>query len=461
MWGTYQLLEKATEDRQKAWMGTLLIMVCPMYLNMSASFMTDVPFYALAVWSLSYLVVGLKNNTDRPILIGLLLAAVALLIRQFGIVLFVGTGIAYAVRKNFSIKGLVVAFFSALTGVGIQALYQKWLEHVLEGTGHVYNAQANNFAHLSFYKLHHIQDFIGNAFIALMYLGAFLFPYFLLLITNRSWTTFRANRWLWGILTVIILSIWQFMFDGMNMPIWWNTLTAFGMGPVLVRDIYFHLYGFPLPEFLHLLMIGLTVCSLLGSIGLLFYLVKSVQYVLRWPLSTPQRTIAILMLSMAGIYFFPLSLQGLFDRYLLLLIVLALVLIHIVQQEIGGLQTARPLRPFLYLSVSLYVIYAVFSVSATHDYMAWNRVRWQTLHAMMKAGVPPTAIDGGFEFNGWYLYDSHYKASPDKSWWWVHGDTYVLGASVLPEYNLFQEHKVETWLPWGMTKIVVGKRKQG
>ncbi|SFC13244.1 glycosyltransferase family 39 protein [Spirosoma endophyticum] len=460
LWGTYQLLDKATDSRKTAFIGTLLTLVNPLYLNLSATFMTDIPFYALTVWSLSYLVTGLKQDSTRQLIIGLLLAVVALLIRQFGIILFVGFSVAYVARKNFAVKSLVVAFASALTGVLVQAIYQKWLEHVLEGTGHVYNAQANNFLHLSYYKLQLIAGFIHNTFIALMYLGLFMFPYFLLLLTKSSQSAFRKNIGLWLLLTGIVIGLWQYFFDGMNMPIWWNTISAFGLGPVLLRDIYFRLYGFPLPSLLYFITVCSTICSLLGSVGLLFYMVRAVKYLARWPLSVPQRTIGILMVSVGGIYFFPLGLQGLFDRYLLLLPVLIIVLVHIVQQNFGENQTDRPRRLPLYLSIGLFVAYALFSVTGTHDYLAWNRVRWQALGNLMKDGVLTTQIDGGFEFNGWYLYESRFKPTPGKSWWWVHDDTYVVGASVLPGYSLFQQHKVDSWLPWGMTHVIIGKKNE-
>lgn len=49
----------------------------------------------------------------------------------------------------------------------------------------------------------------------------------------------------------------------------------------------------------------------------------------------------------------------------------------------------------------------------------------------MGQGVKLTEIDGGFEFNGWYLYDAAYKSTPPKSWWWVHQDTYMVGARLI------------------------------
>jgi hypothetical protein len=80
--------------------------------------------------------------------------------------------------------------------------------------------------------------------------------------------------------------------------------------------------------------------------------------------------------------------------------------------------------------------YGGFTVAATHDYLSWNRVRWQALHHLMQEDqISLSHIGGGFEFNGWYLYDDDYddwKYEPDKSWYWVDNDDYVVSVGGSP-----------------------------
>ena len=92
--------------------------------------------------------------------------------------------------------------------------------------------------------------------------------------------------------------------------------------------------------------------------------------------------------------------------------------------------------------------------------MAWNRVRWQALRGLMKQGIKPSEIDGGLEFNGWYLYNAAYKSTPEKSWWWVMDDTYLAGASVISGYRLFQQHPVNTWFPVGYSDYIYWEEEQ-
>ncbi|UFH54834.1 glycosyltransferase family 39 protein [Spirosoma sp. KNUC1025] len=459
LWGTHRLIYNSTENPQIAFTGTLLTLVNPIYLGLSASFMTDVPFYALMVWTLACMVAGLKQDSTRFMVVGIGLAVVGLLIRQFGIALFAGFGLAYLVRRGIHLKNLVVAGACVVLGLSVQVGYQRWLSYMMPGTVS-YNVQATNFFHLSYYKPQLFYGFINNTFASLMYVGLFMFPYFLVLFTKKSLFDFQKNRWVWLAATIAILGVWQSMFDGITMPVWWNTLSAFGLGPMLVRDLYFRLYGLPVPGVLQFIMVIVTAISLAGSICVLYSIINAVRFLINPSTRVIPRTVGVLLFSVLAIYFFPIGMQVLFDRYLLPIPVLVLILIHVAQSSSKQNILEQTLPVPLYLSVGLFGAYLLFSVFATHDYLAWNRVRWRALNTMVQQGIKPSEIDGGLEFNAWHLYDASYKPTPSKSWWWVHNDTYVLGASLLPGYTLFQEHRVDTWFPWGFQKITIGKKSQ-
>jgi hypothetical protein len=105
------------------------------------------------------------------------------------------------------------------------------------------------------------------------------------------------------------------------------------------------------------------------------------------------------------------------------------------------------------------LVYAAFSVGAVHDYMAWNRTRWQaTRYVTNDVGVPAERLDGGFEFNGSYTYSEDYVRAPNKSPWWVKDDEYVIAFDVLPGYGVFRMYPVKSWLPTGIKRIYVLRR---
>jgi len=94
----------------------------------------------------------------------------------------------------------------------------------------------------------------------------------------------------------------------------------------------------------------------------------------------------------------------------------------------GGWKTLPILTTFF-----LIILMAIFSIISTHDYLAWNRARWQALHDLtVKENIPTTHIDGGFEFGGWYnFHEIEVEMDTQKSWWWVMEDDMIFTRNIL------------------------------
>jgi len=97
----------------------------------------------------------------------------------------------------------------------------------------------------------------------------------------------------------------------------------------------------------------------------------------------------------------------------------------------------------------LLLLNSAFSITATHDYLISNRVRWMALNELMRSGVAPEKIAGGFEFNHWYK-----DSSPD-----IPKPQYFVGPRKKENYVLLKEYSVKRWLPWG-SDIMVEQRLQ-
>ena len=108
------------------------------------------------------------------------------------------------------------------------------------------------------------------------------------------------------------------------------------------------------------------------------------------------------------------------------------------------------------VGVSLIILMAIFSIITTHDYLAWNRARWQALHDLtVEENIPTTHIDGGFEFGGWYnFHEIEVEIDTQKSWWWVTEDDYILTFSEIPGYDIHSEYTYDSWW-WGERQIFV------
>jgi hypothetical protein len=90
----------------------------------------------------------------------------------------------------------------------------------------------------------------------------------------------------------------------------------------------------------------------------------------------------------------PRSTRGLlFDRYLLPVLLIGLVLLLRLFQDFAVPRLPR-------LSIALTAVFAVFGVAGTHDAFSMYRARATAIAELRAAGVPDTSIDGGFEQNG-------------------------------------------------------------
>jgi hypothetical protein len=103
--------------------------------------------------------------------------------------------------------------------------------------------------------------------------------------------------------------------------------------------------------------------------------------------------------------------------------------------------------------------YFVFSVFSTADYFKWNRLRWDAIDTLItQMRIPKEKIDGGFEFNGLYFYDSSYRPTEGKSWWWVQDDEYRIGFGDAVGYVTIKEFPFDQWHTSIKSKITLLKK---
>jgi hypothetical protein len=91
---------------------------------------------------------------------------------------------------------------------------------------------------------------------------------------------------------------------------------------------------------------------------------------------------------------------------------------------------------------------AWFCVTATHDYLAWNRIRWDLGNALLEKKVDPLALSAGFEFNAWHNYDT-FRARGNIGkiyYWWYDKRDYLIAMSPEPGYEVLQKREFFSWL---------------
>src|ERR1039458_1573247 len=129
----YGLLRETGAERGTALFGALLLAFNPLYLVLSYTFMSDVPFTAVSLVSFYFLVRGLKRSLRLEIAAGLFFSCLALLIRPNGLAIFMGFSVAYVAKYGWRLQKVVVAAVSLASGFAVQVLWHHYLtsRHIL------------------------------------------------------------------------------------------------------------------------------------------------------------------------------------------------------------------------------------------------------------------------------------------------------------------------------------------
>jgi hypothetical protein len=122
------------------------------------------------------------------------------------------------------------------------------------------------------------------------------------------------------------------------------------------------------------------------------------------------------------------------DEYLLVFVPLSIFLAlragEIVQRGfvLGGLVCAALL------------LYGVIEIGGN---LSWNAARWQAGQKLIAQGVSPETIDGGFEWTGWYEFETTLPQALAQGQWsdqfaWASltPDRYILAFEALPGYRV-------------------------
>jgi hypothetical protein len=260
-------------------------------------------------------------------------------------------------------------------------------------------------------------------------------------------------------LAFVACSFGFLLFTRRIMPTGGNILVDQGIGPLTLRDKYYSPQSLHLPSLGKGFWLGITAVSMLGGA---FLVAGAVSAALRFWRSLsfarlrPEPAAAVFLVLCTLVYLFPVMALGGWDRYYLPALPLLLAAIGALTSQSGGVQS----RACLGLSVLAVSLLALFAVCGTRDYFAWNRVRWAALNEFVASGkATPMDMDGGFEFNGWYLYDPSYKQQSGKSMWWVYGDSFLMTFGEMPGWKPIRTYSFSHWLPPYTGRIYLLERK--
>lgn len=250
------------------------------------------------------------------------------------------------------------------------------------------------------------------------------------------------------------------LFSKNIMPLGDNLIYDFGLGPMILtlgESATKLPADFTAPS---ALWTGVTVFSGVGlalSIGCLAAVILLLQKHYSESRWTHKHSVVALLLLFCAIYTVVLSGRGFFDRYLILLLLPLSVILNFKEKEPANAEAhsktrlANVLRCMsVTLAATSAAVLAFYSVAGTRDYFEWNRARWSLLDSAVKSlNLAPEDVDGGYEFNGWYVYEPGNKfVDVTKNDHRENNNKNVLSVVELPGYRTVQRENFDS-IFWG------------
>lgn len=463
---SYMLIFSLFPSRLLACIAAAAVAFNPIYFSLSHTFMTDVPYTAQSILGAFFLVLHLKTGSRWWLALGIACLLLATLSRQLALCLPAAFALTLLWRERMT-PGLLMRAGLPL-GICLVALmgWQHWLD-VSGRLPAMYSVKSADLMNTLLDPQKLIKTPFKNARKALMYLGLFLLPLLLVIGLHKPWV--QKNRWrflAWLLALAVTLPVILKAIKGKSgavMPMIGNIWIPSGIGPLTLRDTLI----LNMPHVSPLaaeIWITITVLSLLGAVFLCFGFVRWLAteiHCLRFhQQNSDQHRAGLFLLLALLIYMAPPLIAGLFDRYMIPVVALAAGAIAAYLPRdvfVGTTRTSLNFR--LFCALTLMLAMGWMAVAGTHDYLAAHRAKWVLLNGLMKEGISPESIDGGFEFNGYTLYDDHYKPSPDKSWWWVKEDEYQLAYGPMPGLTIEKQATYRRWITGGTQGSIYLLRK--
>jgi hypothetical protein len=417
--------------------------LCPLYVNLAFTFMTDVPFTVAAVWAGYAYVHGFACDRRRPLVLGGIASAVALLIRQHGVFVAAAaalTALSHRDRpwRDRLADAAAAAAFPAIVAIGYHVWLLQW-----------HGAPEAVATKLSEAATPTVTGVVNAAFRGVATLAFLLAPVALAVRRDVAARRPRLALALSVLLGILAGALWLRLDAAMFYLT--NVMYDLGLGASSLRDTQF--LGLRPP-----VALGTPLRAVLTPIAVLAAAVLAAACFggprLRRDQVARFLTIAAAVLFLGSL----LHTRYYFDRYLLVIVPFALAATCVSA-------TARVGRSSVVASLLL----AFYAIAGTHDYLAWNRARYAGLAELTEAGVSPREIDGGMEFNAWKLAatlgtwptnaEARVGQPPTrKSWWWVVDDRYVASFRPLPDYTVRRALPYQRWLPPGEGHVFILER---
>jgi hypothetical protein len=388
--GVYDFLRECGLPVRSACLGAVAVAANPIYLYLSYTFMSDVFYFAPMVVSLSLYTRGVRRHSARALLLGSVTAGVAYLARQLAITLPLAVALVLLLRdRRIRWQPVIQA---TLVPFGVFLWHTLWLKYS-HGVpwGFELNAVHNSVAGLL--QPRKPLEIVWRLLVSMAYMGLFTLPVLAALVASRRQESDRLPRltksfgsWFVVLTAFVAVSVW--VTHG-PMPYLGNVINRAGMGPINLQGPK------PLVTPTWVFWLVTAFAPLAGAAQATLWTDAVIRF--RKPDAAQLLTIAsILMAALTAL------IVVLWDEYLIVFLP-------------AGLYLALRLRPItrggMLAGACVCALMLTYGCREMADYMAWNSARWVAGRGLVAQGVQPDAIDGGFEWAGWYEFESALPAA--------------------------------------------------
>jgi hypothetical protein len=384
------LVRFGIRDRN-AVLGTLTLGLSPIFLPMAAGYMTDVAGLFVIVLCLYLCQRAVDAHSDRAAVLWLCCAAAtnvaggtARQISWLGALVMVPST-AWLLRRRRGVLATGISLW-VLSIVGVLACLHWWKsqpysvpEHILQGP-------------VTPHMVHHLVGIFIKSFLCLLLL---LYPILVAWLPAARGLSRTAAIRVGGAIILLVVFFWKVKTPDDWLAPWLthviqSLMRKSGEVPGVTETPW------PVPVRVAISVLVLAAALIVGEMLLSKFRSRSwstsgLEPVMRqdllWLLG-PFSLSYIVMLLPRGLY------DLVYDRYLLGLMPLAMIsLIRLYQRVVAD---DMPAICFLVLGA-----FGLFSIAGTHDWFALNRARIVAVEEIHATGVPKTAIQGAFEYDGW------------------------------------------------------------
>ncbi len=453
-----KLLRQDEKNGYFVGVSVLLLASNPIFFNLSTTFMTDVAYLMFVIVTVLAVKRVLLDSRSGDYLLFCVLLSFCMFARQFAALIAVAFAFSYVLRYGLDPRSLRRAILPSLICVAIYFVHQYVLYPKL-GFPDLRSVYADRmFARfdepIHLFILLWARSIVG----LLLTLGLFLSP--LLLLRFQGLQDFVGYR----VRHMFVAGVWYIVAVAVTlqankiMPLLRNIVYDFGSGPPRLKDVVALNDGHVPADAPTWFWVVITViCVLLGGLLVqeLFKSAERIVAVSRKPSS--EDAFFVFAVAFSVLYVVVIILAGFFDRFMIQLLPFILIIFAVTFRDSSRTTFSR-LR--ISAAVAACLVLLAFSVASTHDYHSWNDARWEALDRLARMGITPDEIDGGIEYNGVHFFDREFEHKDGKSWWWVRDDLYAVTFRPLEGYEVIDEVKFATWLPWTVTNSIKILKRQ-